>query len=77
MKICFVTTSSTSISSFILPTAKPLTEKGFEVSFVTACEKGFLESCPDFVKVHDFPVKRGFDFIGTLKAAIKLKKLCK
>jgi len=77
MKICFVTTSSASITAFILPMAKSLADCGFTVSFVTTCEKGFYEKCPNFVKVHDFSVKRGFDVFGTLKAAIKFKNLCK
>ena len=44
IKICFVTTSSVSIDSFILPLVPALERKGFSVSFVTDCEKDFKNS---------------------------------
>lgn len=76
IKICFVTTTSVSIDSFILPCVSELQKRGFEVSFVTAAEKGFEERCPDGVKVFDFKVDRGFDLLGTFSAARRFKKLC-
>ena len=76
IKICFVTTSSVSIESFILPCVGELERKKFEVSFVTSCKKGFIEKCPASVKIYDFSVDRGFDFFGTFLAARKFKKLC-
>ncbi len=76
IKICFVTTTNVSIDSFILPCVPYLQKKGFEVSFATACDEVFRERCPDGVKVFDFTVKRGFDFLGTFDAALKFKKLC-
>lgn len=76
IKICFVTTTSISIESFILPCVDELNKKGFEVYFVTSCKKGFKESCPPNVKVYDFTVSRGFDLLGTFSAARKFKKLC-
>lgn len=77
IKICFVTTSSVSIESFIMPCVPALETRGFEVSFVTACKEGFADRCPKNVKIYDYPVGRGFDFAGTLKAANRFKKLCK
>ena len=77
MKICFVTTSSMSVDSFIMPTFSELREHGFEVSVVTNCLPGFKERCDRAVKVYDYPVGRGFDFLGTFKSAFKFKKLCK
>ena len=77
MKICFVTTSSISIDSFIMPTFAGLQELGFEVSVVTSCLPGFKERCNKAVKVYDYRVGRGFDFLGTIKSAFKFKKLCK
>lgn len=77
MKICFVTTSSISIDSFIMPTFAGLQKLGFEVSVVTSCLPGFKERCDKTVTVYDFCVGRGFDFFGTIKSAFKFKKLCK
>lgn len=76
IKICFVTTTSLSIESFIMPCVQELQTRGFDVTFVTSCEKGFFDRCPSNVEIIDFTVKRGFDFIGTLKAAKKFKNLC-
>lgn len=77
MKICFVTTSSISIDSFIMPTFAGLQKLGFEVSVVTSCLPGFKERCDKAVTVYDYRVGRGFDFLGTIKSAFRFKKLCK
>ena len=77
MKICFVTTSSISIDSFIMPIFADLQDLGFEVSVVTSCLPGFKERCDKAVKVYDYRVGRGFDFLGTIKSAFKFRKLCK
>lgn len=76
VKLCVSTTTSGSISSFILPMVPTLKKLGFDITFVTSCAPGFVEQCPDYVKIFDFPVKRGFDFIGTIRSAFKFKKLC-
>ncbi len=77
IKICFVTTSSISIDSFIFPCVSALKKYDFDITFVTACAKGFAEKCEkEGVKVHNYPVGRGFDLKGTFKAAKKFKKLC-
>lgn len=77
IKICFVTTSSVSIDSFIMPTIPCLIEKGFEVSVVTNCASGFKERCNNNINIYDYKVGRGFDFLGTLKASIKFANLCR
>ena len=77
IKLCVSTTTSGSISSFILPMVPKLKELGFDITFVTSCSPGFVEQCPDYVTVFDYPVKRGFDFRGTIRSAIKFKRLCK
>jgi len=77
-KICFVTTSSISIDSFIFPCVSRLQEQGFSVSFVTACKEGFAKRCEEAgVRVFEFSVDRGFDFLGTFSAANRFRKLCK
>lgn len=77
MKICFVTTSSISIDSFIMPTFAALLEMGFEVSVVTCCLPGFKDRCNKTVKIHDYRVGRGFDFLGTIKSVFRFRTLCK
>lgn len=77
IKICFVTTSSISIDSFIMPTIPCLIEKGFEVSIVTNCAAGFKERCKNFVDIYDYKVGRGFDFLGTIGASFKFARLCR
>lgn len=77
IKICFVTTSSISIDSFIAPCTPVLQREGFEVSYVTAAQEGFKERCHEGVKLFDFQVKRGFDFLGTFIAAEKFRRLCR
>ncbi len=77
-KICFVTTANISIDSFIFPCVPVLKQHGFSVTFVTACKGDFQERCRNAgVAVHDFSVERGFDFLGTLSAANRFRKLCK
>ncbi len=77
MKICFVATSSVSIDSFMLPVAVELKARGAEMTFVTACQPGFRERCAGVAEVFDYQVARGFDFAGTLKSALRLRKLCR
>lgn len=77
MKICFVTTSSVSIDSFIMPTIPCLQREGFEVSLVTNCMPGFKDRCDKSVSVYDYKVGRGFDFMGTVKSIFKFKWLCR
>ena len=77
IKLCVSTTTSGSISTFILPMVPKLKELGFDVTFVTSCAPGFVEQCPDYVKVYDYPVKRGFDFVGTIRSTLRFKRLCK
>ena len=77
IKICFVTTTSISLDSFVLPAVPKLQEYGFSVTFVAACKPGFYERCEKAgINVFDFTVERGFDIIGTFSAANRFKKLC-
>ena len=77
IKICFVTTSCESINSFIFPCVNALKKYDFDITFVTSCNPAFIEKCEkEGVKVHDYPVGRGFDLRGTMRAARNFKKLC-
>ena len=77
IKICFVTTISNSIKSFVIPCFNRLIEENFEISVATSVQKGFMDLLPEGVKVFDIPVGRGFDLLGTFKAARKFEKICK
>ena len=77
IKFCVVTTTSQTIKAFVLPSVPKLIEEGFEVSFATSPAPGFSDELPDGVKLFDIPVGRGFDFIGTYKAAKKFEQICR
>lgn len=77
IKLCVAATSSSSVTAFIMPTAIKLYDYGFDITIVTSCDKSFFSTCPDFIKVIDYPVGRGFDFKGTFHSAIKFYKLCR
>ena len=77
IKMCVVTTTSQTIKAFVLPTFSKMLEEGFEISVVTSVQPGFKELLPKSVKVFDMPVGRGFDLLGTYKAALKFEKICR
>lgn len=76
MKICFVTTVSSTFESFILPLTKYLHDNtDWDISFVCS-DKKTIDDLPDYI--HYFPVtmKRGISFDG-LKAIKEMKKIFK
>lgn len=76
MKICFVTTVSSTFESFILPLTKYLHDNtDWDISFVCSDEKT-IDDLPDYI--HYFPVimKRGISFDG-IKAIKEMKKIFK
>lgn len=76
MKICFVTTVSSTFESFVLPLTKYLHDNtDWDISFVCSDEKT-IDDLPDYI--HYFPVtmKRGISFDG-IKAIKEMKKIFK
>ena len=74
MKICFVTTVSSTFESFIFPLTKYLHDNtDWDISFICSDEKT-IDDLPDYI--HYFPVtmKRGISFDG-LKAIKEMKKI--
>ncbi len=76
-KICFVTTVSITLKSFVLEFAKHLHNSGeFDVSFVCDYDEGFADSLPDYI--HYYPIKMGrginLDGFGAIKQMTKLFK---
>ncbi len=77
IKMCVVTTTSQTIKAFVLPTFPKMIEEGFEISVATHALPGFKELLPEGVKLFDIPVGRGFDLLGTYKAALRFEKICR
>ena len=76
-KICFVTTVSITLKSFVIELAKQMHETGdFEIHFVCDYDADFAASLPKYINYHPIPMKRGISFDG-LKAICALKKLFK
>lgn len=76
-KICFVTTVSITIKSFLIDFAKYLTEEdNFDVTFICSTDKALYNYCNG--KIHYIPVdiQRGVGFDG-LKVINKLTKVFK
>lgn len=76
-KICFVTTVSITLKSFILETAKYLHNKGdFDISFICNTDEAFGTSLPEYIHYYPVPMKRGIS-IGGIKAMLTIKKIFK
>lgn len=73
-KICFVTTVSITIKSFLIDLSKHLVENDYDVTFICDTDNSLFDYCTD--KIHYIPVsmKRGINFDG-LKVISKLKKI--
>ncbi len=67
-KICFVTTVSVTLKSFVLEFAKALHETGdFDVHFICNYDADFEKSLPEYIHYKPIPMKRGMSLDG-LKA---------
>lgn len=76
-KICFVTTVSATLDSFVLNTAKYIHENtDWDITFICNYDKQFEEKLPDYI--HYIPVKmqRGINLDG-IKAIAELKRIFK
>ena len=76
-KICFVTTISLTLKSFVLELAKSMHETGeFEIHFVCDYDADFEKMLPDYIHYKAIPMKRGISFDG-LTAIREMKKYFK
>lgn len=76
-KICFITTASGTLSTFVLNTAKYIHENtDWDITFICNYDKQFEEKLPDYI--HYIPVKmqRGIN-LGGIKAIVELKRIFK
>lgn len=73
-KICFVTTISLTLKSFVLELAKEMHKTGdFEVHFVCDYDAEFEKILPDYIHYKPISMKRGISFDG-LKAIVEMKR---
>lgn len=76
-KICFVTTISASIKSFLLPLAKYMVENdNYDVTFVCDRDDGLYELLSDHIHYHPIKMKRGIAFDG-LRVIYSLRQFFK
>lgn len=76
-KICFVTTTSITLKTFVIDTAVMLHEKlGMEITFVCDNDDKLIDLLPDYIHYHPISMKRGVDFSG-VKSLSKMVKLFK
>lgn len=76
-KICFITTVSVTLNSFVINTAKYIHENtDWDITFICNYDKQFEEKLPDYI--HYIPVKmqRGIN-LGGIKAIAELKRIFK
>lgn len=76
-KVCFITTISSTISSFILEFAKFMHENGdYDITFICDKDENFSENLPDYIQYIPVEMKRGIS-IGGLKACVQMYKIFK
>ena len=76
-KICFVTTVSITLRTFVLKTAQYLHEKGgYDISFICSPDEEFQKSLPDYIHFIPVPMKRGIS-LGGIKAMRTMTKIFK
>lgn len=76
-KICFITTVSITLKSFVVDLAKYLHNTNeFEIWFVCDYDAEFEKSLPEYIHYHPISMKRGISFDG-LKVIKQLKELFK
>lgn len=76
-KICFVTTISASIKSFLLPLAEYMVKNdNYDVTFVCDNDDGLFDLMSDHIHYHPIKMKRGiaFDGIGVIFSLYKFFK---
>lgn len=75
IKICYVTTISTTLNAFVLESAKYIHENtGWDISFVCSDNEDFRKKLPDYIHFYPIKMERGISFGGG-KAFISLLNL--
>lgn len=76
-KICFITTISTTLTSFVLDTANHLHKSGkYDITFICNDNERFRKSLPQHINFIPVEMSRGID-LSDIKAIFKLAKVFK
>lgn len=76
-KICFITTISSTISSFILEFAKFMYENGnYDITFICNWDEKFSEDLPKYIHYIPIKMKRGISISG-VSAMLKMRRIFK
>lgn len=76
-KICFVTTTSITLKTFVLDTAIMLHDRlNMDITFVCDEDESFSKTLPSFIHYYPIPMKRGVD-VTAIKSVGKLVNLFK
>lgn len=76
-RICFITTVSGTLRSFVIPTASMLHDKlGAEITFICDNDDNFTEILPDFIRYIPVSMKRGMDIKG-INSLLQLYRIFK
>ena len=76
-KICFVTTVSVTMKSFVLETAKHLhNECGYDVTLICSPDEAFQKSLPEYIRFIPVEMVRGVSLSG-VASMLKLAKIFK
>ncbi|MGM9600106.1 MAG: glycosyltransferase [Faecousia sp.] len=76
-RICFITTISSTLSSFVLKTAEYLHEHtDWDISFICSTDDEFAKALPEYFHYYPVPMERGISISG-IKAMLEMKKIFK
>lgn len=76
-KICFVTTVSITLQSFVLKTAEYLhSNTDWEISFICSDDSAFANNLPEYIHYYPVHMERGISF-GGIQAMLEIKKIFK
>ena len=74
-KICFITTISGTLKSFVVGTAEYLhQEAGYDITFICDDDEAFAASLPPYIHYVPIPMKRGISF-GGIGSMLKMAKV--
>lgn len=76
-KICFITTVSLTLKTFVLKTAKYLHDNtDWDISFICSYDEEFSKSLPDYIHFYPVKMERGISIAG-IKATVNIYKIFK
>lgn len=74
-KICFVTTISATLSSFVVETAKCIhNNTDWDITFICNYDEKFEKSLPEYIHYIPVPMERGISIAG-VKAMLEMEKI--